>query len=271
MKRIETRLWKNGAKRAVAFTFDDGRYEDYRLVELFNKYGLKGTFHLNNPGFLSSCGYKEEPLVDPDDYKKLYEGHEVSCHLFHHPFSKWTPSAALLEEVTANKRFLEEKCGYPVRGMSYPYGNVNDRIISVMTTAGMEYSRTAKDTYDFFLPEDFMRWDPTCHWSEAEGLLEKFFSPMNYDFMRLIYVWGHSYEFSSEEKWDKMESLCKNISGRGDVWYATSIEIVDYVNAVNGLRFSADCSMVYNPSAIPVWLEADREVFAAEPGKVTTL
>ena len=79
MKRIETRLWKNGCTRAVSFTFDDGRYEDYRLVGLFNKYGMKGTFHLNNPGFLASCGYKEEPLVDPKDYKELYEGHEISC------------------------------------------------------------------------------------------------------------------------------------------------------------------------------------------------
>ncbi len=271
MKRIETRLWKDGCPRAVSFTFDDGRYEDYRLVELFNKYGLKGSFHLNNPGFLTSCGYKEEPLVDPADYEKLYKGHEVSCHLYHHPFSKWTPTASLLGEVCDNKRSLESYCRYPVRGMSYPYGSFDQRVIDILRAAGMEYSRTAKDTYGFGLPEDFMRWDPTCHWSEAEGLLEKFFSPMNYDFMRFFYIWGHSYEFSSEEKWADMERLCEKISRRGDVWYATNIEIVDYVNAVRALRFSTDCTMVYNPSVVPVWLEADREVFVAEPGKVTAL
>ncbi len=271
MKRIETSLWKNGCTRAVSFTFDDGRYEDYRLVELFNKYGLKGSFHLNNPGFLSSCGYKEEPLVDPKDYKELYKGHEISCHLEHHPFGKWTPTAALLEEATANKRFLESLCGYPVRGMSYPYASFDGRVIEILRAAGMEYSRTAADTRSFGLPEDFMRWDPTCNWSEAEDLVEKFFAPMNYDFMRLFYIWGHSYELWSEERWEKMEKLCKMLSGRDDVWYATNIEIVDYVNAVNALRFSSDCTTVYNPSAIPVWLEADREVFAAEPGRVTNL
>ena len=199
MKRIETRLWKNGCTRAVSFTFDDGRYEDYRLVVLFNKYGMKGTFHLNNPGFLTSCGYKEEPLVDPGDYKKLYEGHEISCHLEHHPFSKWTPSAALLEETISNKHFLESLCGYPVRGMSYPYASFDGRVIETLRAAGMEYSRTAADTHSFGLPEDFMRWDPTCNWSEAEELVEKFFAPMNYDFMRLFYIWGHSYELWSEE------------------------------------------------------------------------
>ncbi|MBR0303123.1 MAG: polysaccharide deacetylase family protein [Clostridia bacterium] len=271
MKRIETGLWKNGCTRAAAFTFDDGRAEDRRLVETFNRYGLKGTFHLNCPGFLASCGYRDEPLVDPSEYKKLYKGHEVSCHLEHHPFAKWTPSAALLEEVTANKKFLESLCGYPVRGMSYPFASFDDRVIDVCRAAGMEYSRTAGDTFAFFVPEDFMRWDPTCNWSQAEGLLEKFFAPMNYDFMRLFYIWGHSYELSSEEKWEAMESLCRGLAGRDDVWYATSIEIVDYINAVNSLRFSTDCTMVYNPSCVDVWLEADREVFIAKSGEVTSL
>ena len=89
--------------------------------------------------------------------------------------------------------------------------------------------------------------------------------------MRLFYIWGHSYELWSEERWEKMGKLCTMLSGRDDVWYATNIEIVDYVNAVNALRFSADCAAVYNPSAIPVWLEADREVFVAAPGEVTDL
>ncbi len=246
MKRIETRLWPNGAPRAVSFTFDDGRFEDYRLVELFNKYNLKGTFHLCCPGFLESCGYKVEPLVDPADYKKLYEGQEVSCHLMHHPFPKWQPTEAVLQECLQNKQFLEERVGYPVRGMSYPFGSFDQRVIDVLRAAGMEYSRTAVDTYAFGLPEDFMRWDPTCHWSKAKELFEKFFSPMRYDFMRLFYIWGHSYEFSSEEKWAEMETLCREISGRKDVWYATNIEVYDYMKAVRTLHFSADCMLVGN-------------------------
>ncbi len=271
MKRIETKLWNGGATRAVTFTFDDGRYEDYRLVELFNKYGIKGAFHLCNPGFLESCGYRVEPLVDPADYKKLYEGQEVSCHLQHHPFSKWTPTEAILEEAIANRKFLESYVGYPVRGMSYPFGSFDSRVIDILRAAGMEYSRTAVDTYSFGLPEDFMRWDPTCHFTEAESLLDKFFSPMNYDFMRVFYIWGHSYELWDEERWANLERLLQKLSGRDDVWYATNIQIVEYMHAVRALRFSAECDTVYNPSAIPVWLEADRKVFVAEPGKVTSL
>ena len=271
MKRIETRLWAGGRTHAVSFTFDDGRYEDYRLVETFNKYGVKGTFHISNPGFLESCGYKVERLVDPADYKSLYEGHEISCHLLHHPFPKWQPTEAILQECLINKQFLEERCGYPVRSMSYPFASFDTRVINILRAAGMEYSRTAGDTHAFGLPEDYMRWDPTCHWSEAEGLIDKFFSPMNYDFMRLFYIWGHSYELCNEEKWKSLERMLGKLSGRDNVWYATGIEIYDYMQALRGLKFSTDCTTVYNPSATPVWFEADRKVYVAEPGKVTII
>ena len=43
-------MW-NGKKKAITFSFDDGVSQDIRLIELFNKYGLKGTFNLNS-GFL---------------------------------------------------------------------------------------------------------------------------------------------------------------------------------------------------------------------------
>ena len=37
-------MW-NGKKKAVTFSFDDGVTQDIRLIEIFNKYGLKGTFN----------------------------------------------------------------------------------------------------------------------------------------------------------------------------------------------------------------------------------
>ena len=42
------------------------------------------------------------------------------------------------------------------------------------------------------------------------------------------------------------------------MWYATNIEIVDYVNALRGLKFSADSTMVYNPSAVDVYFETKK-------------
>lgn len=38
----------NGKKKALTFSYDDGVTQDIRLIELFNKYGMKATFNLNS-------------------------------------------------------------------------------------------------------------------------------------------------------------------------------------------------------------------------------
>ena len=46
MKTIYT-CFPGGKHKVLTMSYDDGREEDYRLVEMFNKYGIKGTFNLN--------------------------------------------------------------------------------------------------------------------------------------------------------------------------------------------------------------------------------
>ena len=36
-----------GKAKALTMSYDDGKVEDIRLLEIFNKYGIKGTFNLN--------------------------------------------------------------------------------------------------------------------------------------------------------------------------------------------------------------------------------
>ena len=42
------KLYPNGKEKAFNLTYDDGIYDDYKFVELLNKYNLKGTFNLNS-------------------------------------------------------------------------------------------------------------------------------------------------------------------------------------------------------------------------------
>ena len=44
---IQFHVYPEGKKRIVTFSYDDGPACDKRLVDLFNKYKVKGTFHLN--------------------------------------------------------------------------------------------------------------------------------------------------------------------------------------------------------------------------------
>jgi hypothetical protein len=90
-------------------------------------------------------------------------------------------------------------------------------------------------------------------------------------YLYMMYVWGHSYEFDRDNSWDLIEGFCEYIGGRDDIWYATNIEIVDYMNAAKNLKYSAAGDMVYNPNAIPVWITVDGEKYKIEPGATVTL
>ena len=82
----------------------------------------------------------------------------------------------------------------------------------------------------------------------------------------MFYLWGHSYEFDDNDNWDIIETFCKKIGGREDIWYATNIEIYDYVQAYESLVYSASADLVYNPSAVPVWINYNESVVKIEAG-----
>ena len=158
---IQFHVYPGGKKRIVTFSYDDGDIRDARLVELFNTYGVKGTFHLNGKKFLSAT---EEELAE---IRNRYAGHEISCHTLSHGFPARMPGPSVIAEVLEDRRILEKIAGYPVIGMSYPSGSYNADVIAAMRACGIVYSRAANNTNAFRLPSDFMEWQPTCHHKNA--------------------------------------------------------------------------------------------------------
>jgi len=261
MHKIEFNRFPGGVCRCLTMSYDDGRGEDVRLVETFNKYGIKGTFHLN------SAYLGKDDRITFDAVSELYAGHEVSCHMATHPWPTDIPYTAKLAEIYEDRKTLERACGYPVRGMSYPYGNFDDETVNVIKSAGIEYSRTVFATHSFTMPNDFLRWDPTCHHiGNLDEKIPLFFDNKDERHYKLFYVWGHSYEFARKDNWELIEDFCRKMSGHDNVWYATNIEIVDYVNATKALKISLDLDTFYNPSAISVWLTADGQTIEIPAG-----
>ena len=70
----------------------------------------------------------------------------------------------------------------------------------------------------------------------------------------LYYIWGHSYEFERDHTWEQMESLCRRLAGRDDIWYVTNIDYYHYLQAARRLVYSAQGDRVYNPTGIKVWV-----------------
>ena len=82
----------------------------------------------------------------------------------------------------------------------------------------------------------------------------------------MMYEWGHSYEFSQNDNWNVIEDFCRLVGGRDDIWYASNIEIVDYMNVTKQAQFAADNSFVYNPCVQSLWLCVDDEKYVEVKG-----
>lgn len=241
--------WK---EKAVTFSYDDGQIFDRRLVEIFNKYGLKATFHLNS-GILNTEGF-----IQYEELKELYAGHEIACHGVYHEYPTHLNQEGLLKEYYEDRKTLEEKTGRIVRGCSYAFGEYDQRVIDMLRNIGIVYSRTVEATGNFKIPEDFMKWTPSCHHNDAFGdMADAFLNTPNYMKLPLFYIWGHSFEFDRQDNWQQMEEFCEKISGQEDTWYTTNIDYVDYMTAARNLIFSMDGTQIVNLSKIQIYAKVD--------------
>jgi peptidoglycan/xylan/chitin deacetylase (PgdA/CDA1 family) len=158
----------NGKMKAITFSFDDAVLQDVRMVELMNKYNLKGTFNLNSEllgtgNFLtinSQCiaHYK----LRSDDIKAVYEGHEVAAHTLTHPSLKKVDDAEVIRQVEEDRKKLSDLVGYEVVGFAYPGGgrNFDERVTELIRrNTGVKYARATYSTYNFDLPKDLYTFD----------------------------------------------------------------------------------------------------------------
>ena len=145
--------------------------------------------------------------------------------------------------------------------MAYANGSYSDNAVEVLKNNGINYARTVVQTGDFAIPNDWLRLPSTCHHANPNlmSYVEKFLSFQDAWNARpkLFYLWGHSYEFNTEEDWQTFEDNIKFFTNKPDYWYATNGEIYEYVTAQRSLKFSADLTKVYNPSAISVYIKVD--------------
>lgn len=270
---IITKLFQGGRKKALTLSYDDGVTQDKRLVSIFNKYALKATFNLNS-GIQSEKNYwinqgKTIRRMNIKEIEEVYRGHEIAIHSLTHPHLEDLPNEMLITEIFEDRKNLEKIFNYPIRGMAYPYGTYNKKVLRVIENCGIEYSRTVKQHEKFNLPENFLEWHPTCHHTNPRLMeITKNFLETEFRSMSLLYVWGHSYEFDVDENWELIEEFCETVSNNKLIWHATNIEIIDYMKALDNLRYSADCEVVYNPTAISLWISVDKKIIEIKSGEI---
>ena len=263
-----------GKVKALTLSYDDGVEQDIRLIDIMKEHGLMGTFNINS-GLYAPEGtvYPEGRIhrrMTREAALELYKdsGMEVAVHGLTHPFLEQLPINLCTQEVLQDRINLENDFGGLVRGMAYPYGTTSDDVVASLKQCGIVYSRTTVSTEKFSIPTDWLRLPATCHHNNPRlmELAEKFVANEKKQGPLLFYLWGHSYEFEQNDNWHVIEEFAEYMGGREDIWYATNIEIYDYIAAYNQLLFSMDGKTVYNPSCVKLYFEMNGKLFCAKPG-----
>lgn len=226
-------------KKAITFSYDDGVTQDRRLVELFNKYGMKATFNLNSEllgkdGWLLREGIRVSHIkVGPSEVRDLYAGHEIAVHTLTHPnLAELTDEEEIVRQVEQDRQNLSALAGYEVTGMAYPGGGVNftPRAAELIAgRTGVKYARTTVCNYEFEPQDNLYQFQPTVyHIMEMDKMLElgKKFLENASDRKQIFYIWGHSYEFDYHDTWKAFEGFLEMMAGREDIFYGTNAEVL---------------------------------------------
>ncbi|MBR5438876.1 MAG: polysaccharide deacetylase family protein [Clostridia bacterium] len=275
----------DGKFKALTISYDDGCKADERFIEVLNKYGLKATLNINSNYI---------PLTEDSEYSKtrasfkalkefMASGHELAVHGASHVANGRMTIQDGIANTLLGRRGIENAFNTIIRGMAYPDNGINnpiypttkEKVKEYLKDIGICYARSlGGDNDKFLLPDDWYEWMPTAHFLSKNlfDYLQAFIDLKlpSYNAARgakLFYLWGHSYEFDQKDLWGQLENFCQKASFKDDIWYATNIEIYDYVNAYSMLVFNIDKTICYNPTVITVWFEAFGNVYKIEPGQ----
>lgn len=264
--------YPEGKYKALIMSYDDGVIEDIQLAKLFDKHNIVGTFNLNSAYIGKTRAWPQkdadtifQKYVPKDSLLITYKNHEIAAHgALHKDFIKVSLNE-VFEEVTTDIKTLEKLTDRKVISMAYPFGNTNDSIAKLIKTTGITNARTVADTYTFNLPEDYLMWNPTCHDSKVLDYADSYFK-LDKKELSLFYVWGHSWEFGNEDRWNNIVAFCKEIGSKDNIWSVGAGEYITYLKALSKVEESEN--YIINPKGNhDIWIETSAGIKILKSGE----
>jgi peptidoglycan/xylan/chitin deacetylase (PgdA/CDA1 family) len=261
-------VYPNGNHKALIMSYDDGLDDDIALAQLFDRYGIIGTFHLNS-GLLDTRAiwYQGKPneflgtYLSKDTLLYVFKNHEIAVHGTYHKALIGLSDEEILEEINVDIENLTILSDRKISSMAYAFGSTNDHVAEVIGTTPLTNARTVKPSYNFELPQDYYLWNPTCHDSEALEYLEAYLS-LDSPSLSLFYVWGHSWELRDTLRNQNILKFCNEIGDRDDIWYTGAGDFADYHASLKVLEIGPQ--QIVNP-------EGNGVVYYREKGQLKSL
>jgi len=268
------RLYPGGKTKAFNISYDDGVIQDIRFVQMLNRYGLKGTFNVNyglmRQGFTweHECGMTVRRIPE-SEVVSVYQGHEIASHSYSHPYFDNACETEILKELGADKFFLERLFGREVAGYATPFYYYSDLMAECVCHCGFEYARISEESNDYSVPGDFYHWRGSkFHWdADLEHFIQGFLETDQE--LALCQLVGHSYDLDVMNLWNSMERIFQWVSECDEVWSATHIDLVRYLNQMRLARITDN--EIVNESTALLWFRVNGISVELQPGAVYSL
>ena len=268
-------VYPNGNHKALIMSYDDGLDDDIALAQLFDRYGIIGTFHLNS-GLLDTRAIWNEgkpneilqTYLSKDTLVHVFKNHEIAVHGTYHKALVGLSDKEILEEINVDIENLTILSDRKISSMAYAFGSTNDHVAEVIGTTPLTNARTVKSSYNFDLPENYYLWSPTCHDSEALEYLEAYIC-LDSPSLSLFYVWGHSWELRDTLRNQNILKFCNKIGDRDDIWYTGAGNFADYHASLKALEIGPQ--QIVNPEGNGVvYYREKRQLKSLYPGQKLT-
>lgn len=204
------------SRKIFLLSFDDGTLWDRRLVDLLNRYGMKGTFNLNSglEDFVWNFGDFPVRRQILSEIGNLYEGHEIASHSLHHHRLDQLSPPQLRREVEEDAARLKEVFSLKDIGFGVPFTFCNQREVKIIRRL-VRYIRLSEFSDSFALPKDEYHIPIHGLYNDPD-IREKLAGFAESDLPVSLFVMaGHSYELEALGHWEYMEELLQLVKDYG--------------------------------------------------------
>lgn len=273
-RNLKPARWKNGARCAVALSFDAdhetnelrdggksvgrlswGQYGNRvgvpRILKLLEKEGVQATFFV--PAVAA--------LLHPDEQRRVItEGHEIGLHGWIHELNTAVPAAAERDLHFRAADTLEKITGVRPVGMRTPSWDFSEATLSIQRELGLIYDSSLfadDDPYEIVekgeatgmveLPVEWIRDDAVYFNMHRFQALRPYTAPETvFDIFRrefdraheeggLFLLTMHPHVITYRSRIWILEELIRHAKAKGDCWFASHAEIARYVKEEAGL------------------------------------
>ena len=166
------RSGETSTRDEFAVTFDDGYLSVYQhAYPALVRRGLTATVYVvaDTIGGINvwdrRAGDQKEDMMSAEQVREMSDaGFEIGSHSLTHPRLTDLDDDQLRRELVDSKHKLEDIVGKEVSSFSYPYGDLNDRVVAAAVDAGYRYAMSTKlgivgHGDQFVIPRVNVRWN----------------------------------------------------------------------------------------------------------------